>query len=472
MIACSRRQMIAGASAAAVTAAFSGGPRRAVAADAPSVLRATTRILDIKGQPATVLGLLRENGNQGVVLEPGERFALRLRNDLTEPTIIHWHGQIPPVVQDGVANLPLPLLRAGEARDFNYAPYPGTHWMHAHVPDQEMRQLSAPLIVRTEEDARADRQEVVILLRDFSFTPLAELLVRLAEPESVPAASPPAGMAGMPMTAMPMDLNDIDFDAYLTNDRTLDDPEIVRVAPGGQVLLRVINAAAATVFRIHTGAIEGTLVAVDGQPIVPVSGQGFALAMGQRADLLLRIPAAGGVFPVLALREGAQEQTGLILATAGAVIRRLPTIGTEDAAPYQSAQEAALSALRPLPAKRVDRRLEAMLAGTMQPYVWSIDGRPWGRHLPMVTKQGERVEIAISNPTMMAHPMHLHGHHFQVVEVDGRRIAGPVRDTVQVPAMGRITIAFDAGEPVRWVFHCHHMPHLAAGMMTELAVGA
>jgi FtsP/CotA-like multicopper oxidase with cupredoxin domain len=73
---------------------------------------------------------------------------------------------------------------------------------------------------------------------------------------------------------------------------------------------------------------------------------------------------------------------------------------------------------------------------------------------------------------MMGHPMHLHGHHFQVVEADGRRFSGPVRDTVQVPPMGRVTVAFDAGEAARWMFHCHHMPHLATGMMTELVVSS
>jgi FtsP/CotA-like multicopper oxidase with cupredoxin domain len=54
------------------------------------------------------------------------------------------------------------------------------------------------------------------------------------------------------------------------------------------------------------------------------------------------------------------------------------------------------------------------------------------------------VVINITNPTMMAHPMHLHGHHFQVTSVDGSDLAGAVRDTVLVPTMGSVRIAFDA----------------------------
>ena len=73
---------------------------------------------------------------------------------------------------------------------------------------------------------------------------------------------------------------------------------------------------------------------------------------------------------------------------------------------------------------------------------------------------------------MMGHPMHLHGHAFQVVAVGMDRIAGAVRDTLHVPAMGMVTVAVDAGEAARWVLHCHHIPHLWAGMMTEFAVSA
>jgi FtsP/CotA-like multicopper oxidase with cupredoxin domain len=68
----------------------------------------------------------------------------------------------------------------------------------------------------------------------------------------------------------------------------------------------------------------------------------------------------------------------------------------------------------------------------------------------------------------MAHPMHLHGHVFQVVGFGSQRFVGPVRDTIHVPAMGRVSIAFDTINAGQWMFHCHHMPHLAVGMMTEL----
>jgi FtsP/CotA-like multicopper oxidase with cupredoxin domain len=79
------------------------------------------------------------------------------------------------------------------------------------------------------------------------------------------------------------------------------------------------------------------------------------------------------------------------------------------------------------------------------------------------------VELDIVNQTQMAHPMHLHGHRFQVVGLNGHRVGGPMRDTVFVSANGSARIAFDADNPGRWLFHCHNLYHMATGMMTEVA---
>ncbi|MFK5073575.1 copper oxidase, partial [Klebsiella pneumoniae] len=85
----------------------------------------------------------------------------------------------------------------------------------------------------------------------------------------------------------------------------------------GRVKLRVINGASATVFWIDTGELSARLVAVDGHAVQPLEGKRFGVAMGQRLDLELEL-AGDGAWPVLALREGAKQRTGLILATSGA----------------------------------------------------------------------------------------------------------------------------------------------------------
>jgi FtsP/CotA-like multicopper oxidase with cupredoxin domain len=271
-----------------------------------------------------------------------------------------------------------------------------------------------------------------------------------------------SGMAG----GMAMDINDIDYDAYLANDRALDDPEVFRVEPGGVVRLRLINGATATAFWIDLGTLGGEAIAVDGNPIAPVAGQLFPLAMGQRIDIRIRLPQGQGAWPILALREGAVERTGFVLATKDGTVERIAAPGAQAAPVLDLMLESSLRAARPLLEKPADRPESVVIGGDMAAYVWTLDGRVWGQHRPIAVKAGERVEIALRNQSMMGHPIHLHGHHFQVVAVDGKRLAGAVRDTVWLPPMRELTVAFDANNPGTWAFHCHHLYHMATGMMT------
>jgi FtsP/CotA-like multicopper oxidase with cupredoxin domain len=464
-----RRGFLAASAALAAPLVF---PRPLWAEDPVRQLRATTRTLDIGGRAVSVKGILDDKGRSGLVLNPGEAFRVDLVNELDTETILHWHGQIPPNAQDGVPDMPQPALASGERRSFDFAAKPGTHWMHSHIPVQEMELLAAPLIVRRPEDLAADRQEVVILLHDLSFRPAEEVLAEITGGMAGMAHDMGGMMGGTSMGAM--DLNDFNFDAYLANDRTLDDPEVVAVDKGGSVLLRIINGSAATVFWIDTGALKGRALATDGNPIHPVAGTRFGLAMGQRLDIELDLPVEGGAFPILALREGAVERTGIILASKGAAVGRLAAV-SEAAHPALSGdltQEAQFSTLTPLADRPVGRSDTLMLGGSMMPYLWTIDGQSWGTHRPVEARSGERVSLTFHNMSMMAHPMHLHGHHFQVVALNGRAFAGALRDTVHVPPMSLVTVALDAGEAARWMLHCHHMPHLATGMMTDFVVSA
>lgn len=424
-----------------------------MAASGTRGLRIVSRTLDINKRAAKVFGLVDERGHAGLTFNEGERFNVALTNELAEPTIIHWHGLKPPMEQDGVADMPLPLQAAGEKRQFDFpVGRAGTHWMHAHTL-QEQNLLAAPLIVRTPGLA-TDEQEVVVLLHDFSFTPAEQLLAKLKSG---------TGMGHM-MHGGAMDLNDIDYDAYLANDRTLDDPEVVKVESGGRVRLRIINGATATVFTIDTGEIEGELIAVDGQDIEPVRGRRFPMAMGQRIDIRLALPKAARAFPILALREGALERTGVILAAAGAPIAKLSASGNEKSATMGFELETRLKARVPLAPRPTARTIAVRLTGDMRGYAWSMP-----ISAPLSVRKGDRVHVVMQNDSMMSHPMHLHGHHFQVVAINGRPIAGAVRDTVQIPHMGAVTIAFDADNPGKWAFHCHHLYHMASGMMAMVA---
>ncbi|MFT2095637.1 multicopper oxidase family protein [Acidiphilium multivorum] len=487
----SRRTLFNGALAASVAAAFAA---EAKAAPPAQRLSAETAVLEVNGRAGKVFRLLDGQGRRGIRLAPDERFRVDLANRAAEKTIIHWHGQLPPWTQDGFPWPQTPPLSPGVVESYDYAPIPGTFWMHSHQGLQEQSLMTAPLIVRSTAELREDRQEVVLMLDDFSFTAPDELLARLTggapsavhtmarRTEAVPAPARNAPAPGMSMGGMPMssmtpqsiahgagmaaDLNDIDYDAFLANDRTLADPGIVRVERSGRVRLRIINGASASQFWIDLGALSGRVVATDGHPVRSVAGRRFPLAIAQRLDILLDLPATGA-FPIFAQVEGTRHRTGIVLATKSASVFHAAD-AAKPAPPVDNSLEERLTAMRPLPPRPADLRHRIVLSGGMKPYSWSLNGEYWPHITPLMLERGQRVEIDLVNHSMMAHPMHLHGHAFQVIAVNSTPIRGAVRDTVLVtPMMGSVRIAFNADNPGRWAFHCHNLYHMMTGMMTE-----
>ncbi len=453
-------------------------PGRARSQEEPvTVLRLRRRTIEVNGKPASVLGILQPDGSQGLATEVGKAFRVRVENQIGEPSLVHWHGLAPPWRQDGVPGVSAPPIPAGGSADYDFPlRYGGTFWMHSHQGLQEQQLLDAPLIIHDGRD-RPDQQEVVVMLGDFSFTPPEEIFAALRKRPGMPgmgAATPASAMAGMagmgkPGKAPAPDLNDVTYDAFLANERTLADPEVVKVEPGGKVLLRLINSASMSNFHIDLGRLDGELTAVDGAPVAPVKGRRFPIAVAQRLDLRLRIPRGPRAYPVLATVEGERQRTGVVLAAGGASVARIPDRAEAPSPPLTLDLERRLRAAEPLKPRKADRVHTIELTGEMAGYVWSINNVAWSAGTPpLPVKAGERVELVMVNRTGMSHPMHLHGHRFQIVEIDGRRFSGALRDTVLAPPGRRVVAAFDADNPGLWAYHCHMLYHMEAGMFTTI----
>ncbi|CAN5237176.1 multicopper oxidase domain-containing protein [soil metagenome] len=484
-----RRKLLIGAGAASL----SNRIPFAFAQTTPPLMTVTSRTIDVKGRATKIFSLIGAKGASGLIVEEGERFTGEVANKTSAPLIMHWHGQVFAAADQDRSRKGGGGLAPGASDKHDFLLTPGTHWMHSHqLTEQQL--LAAPMIAL--EKNRGEAQDVVIMLHDFAFRSPEEILSQLRASAALggssgqassgaghasPAMQPGMGPGGMmmsgnrPMTgnsrmpAMVPHANDVAYDAYLANDRTLDDPEVIRIDKGGRVRLRIINGATATAFFIDTGRIQADVISVDGTPCEPLRATRFPLAQGQRIDLSLVIPAQGGAFPIVAEVEGDSRRTGVILASAGAEVSKVSAL-TETPSEFVSlALEAQLRAKYPPPPKRADRTYHLML-GEESGYRWTINGKIHGEHAPIEAKLGERVEIMFMNPTMMTHPMHLHGHHFQVVGIGSNRFSGPIRDTVIVPPHTPILVAFDADKRGDWNLHCHHLYHMAAGMMTELSV--
>lgn len=487
-----RRQFLSAAAGLALVPAL---PRLARAAS--PALTVASRQLEVLGRAATVYGITGPDGTSGIFAREGDRFQGPVRNDSGTDLILHYHGQVLYKNTDDRTRPDGGFQPTGTEEAYDFPLTPGTHWMHSHTLTEQ--QLLAAAMVTREADA-PEMPEAVMMLHDFAFRPPAEIAQELltskahhmAGTDTTGGSMPGMDMKGMDMKGMDMShmdmshtptatgampgmampamihANDVTYDAYLANDRTLADPQVIEVAPG-PFRLRVINGATATAFWLSPGALGAKIVAVDGNPVTPVSQPLLPLAQGQRIDLILTIPPEGGAFPILAQVEKSRARTGLILATKGAPITKLAD-AAEDEAPYVDLSlESTLAALNPLPVKPANGMLHIAL-GQGDNYRWTINGAAHGEAPPLEAALGSRVELMFMNPTMMMHPMHLHGHHFQVVDIGQGRFNGPKRDTVIVPPGGMVTVAVDFTNPGGWFLHCHHLYHMANGMMTSITV--
>lgn len=469
-----RRQILAGAAGLCL--------RPSLGRAASPGLTVDTRVIEVLGRAATVYGISGPEGRNGLWARDGDGFPDTITNATGRDQLVHWHGQVLAPWNQDRTRPGGGTLAAGATDRFSFRLTPGTHWMHAHdLTEQQL--LAAPMVC-----ARADEvePEATVMLHDFSFRPPEEILAGLgaSKMHDMAAMGPMVhagsdsgsqdGMGGMAMDGMAMQggmmvhANDVAYDAYLANDRTLDDPQVIAVDPG-PFRLRIINAATATAFWIDAGTLEARIVAVDGNPVAPLAANPVPMTQAQRLDLMLTIPPGGGAFPILAQVEGAVMRTGVILATPGARIERLAGTAALPAPLLDLSVETRLRAVSPLP-QRQGRTMHLTLG--MEPnYRWTINGKAHGEGQPLDAALNERVEIMFMNPTPMLHPMHLHGHHFQVVDLGQGRFAGAMRDVIAVPPGGMVTVAVDFDNAGDWFLHCHHLYHMAAGMMTSVRVG-
>lgn len=117
------------------------------------------------------------------------------------------------------------------------------------------------------------------------------------------------------------------------------------------------------------------------------------------------------------------------------------------------------------------RLLELHLTGNMERYMWSFDGRMYSAvsDVPIRFAWNERVRVKLINNTMMAHPIHLHGMFFEMVNGQSAALQ-PRKNTMIVQPGASAQFDLTANEPGDWAFHCHLLYHMHGGMMQTVTV--
>ncbi|MDV7083827.1 multicopper oxidase family protein [Rhodococcus sp. IEGM 248] len=386
----------------------------------------------------------------------GDRVQVRFRNQLPDSTTVHWHGLAIRNDMDGVPDVTQAPIPADTEFVYDFIPPdPGTYWYHTHGDLQRGRGLYGALIIDDPGAPANYDAEFVVVLSDW---------LTDRTPSQVFDELHGGWMTSMPeMTSRVLggDSGDVRYPVYLLNGKPPGDPTVFTARPGQRARIRLINAGDDTAFRVALGGHRLTVTDTDGFPVEPVDSDSVLIGMGERYDAVVTLQ--DGVFPLVAVAEGKGAQAFAVVRTGGGAAPD-PAVTPRELGPPPLTVVGlrATDAVR-LPVVDPGVTLEASLGGDMKKYVWTVNGKAYPAHTPLTVHRDQRVRLVYTNPTMMFHPMHLHGHTFAVARSDG---SGPRKDTVIVLPGQTVAADVDTTNPGQWITHCHNDYHLAAGMAT------
>ena len=468
----SRRDLLKTASAVAGLAALPSGIVRAATAPAFFPLRTgfVEQAIKAGGPKIGFWGFNETLPGPILRYRKGEKVSIMVENGLSVDTAVHWHGLRVPNNMDGVPFVTQDPIKPGARMAYEYTvPDSGTYWYHPHQSsfEQVPRGLYGAFIVEESKPIEVD-QELVWLLSDVKLGPNGQ---------QVEDYGRILDLANEGRTG----------NQVLLNGKA--DPDPVQVRSGERLRLRLINGASARIFRLKLTGHALTVIAFDGQAVEPHLVEQVDLGPGMRVDLIVDCMQKAGT--VFALNDGGHRGVGEIVKiaySAGNAVRDKASGAPIRLAPNQIAE--------PDSSKAEDHYL--VFQGGMRgaPTIGQIDGKPaktsemmekyglaWTMnytaqhehalmHEPLFNfKQGQHITLHMINETDFWHPMHLHGHFFRVIAVNGKKTRlQEWRDTVLMGPRESVDVAFVADNPGEWMFHCHILDHAAGGMMGTFAV--
>ena len=333
------------------------------------------------------------------------------------------------------------------------------------------------------------------------------------------------------MRMNPRDISDVTGSTYtfLINGHGPADDLQFAFRAGERVRLRIINGSAMTFFNVRIPGVPMTVIAADGQDVAEVEVDEFQIGVAETYDVIVSPPDGSHAIVAEAMdRSGMgvasltshaghrasppalREPVTLTMADMGMMdhggmagmegmdhsMRDTSTLPADvkvgpgldmvspmpmdrmdfpglglDKVKHRVLRYTDLKAKRMNSHREVDREMRIHLTGNMERYMWSFDGKKFTAVTDDPIRFGfdERVRVTLVNDTMMAHPIHLHGHFFELVN-GADHMHQPLKHTVIVQPGGTATFDLTANEPGDWAFHCHLLYHMHAGMMQLVTV--
>ena len=384
----------------------------------------------------------------------GDHVIIHFRNNLPEPTTVHWHGIHLPVESDGS---PLHPIAPGETHDYKFTVRPGTagtYWYHPH-PDRRTgfaigKGLYGAIIVRAADDPLPKSiPDRLILLSDNRF--LQDGSIDFPATESMHGGID--------------EENGREGPVLFVNGRVM---PTMKIRPGEVQRWRIANASAGRIYRLSLAGHTMLQIGSDGGLLEkPVEVKEILLTTGERVEVLVRGTDAPGTRITL---------QNLPYDRYAPQTRPADWETTRDLLTLETTREAPVNPVAIPATLRKIIPLDTSKATAVRTIVFG-QGMINGKHMDMArvdvsTHVGATEIWEITNIVGMDHPFHLHGFQFQVLDRDGVREPYLAwKDMLNIPkhSSARIIVRYD-DYPGKWMFHCHILDHEDHGMMGVLEV--
>jgi FtsP/CotA-like multicopper oxidase with cupredoxin domain len=383
----------------------------------------------------------------------GDRLIVHFKNELTEPTTVHWHGVRVPIDMDGVPGISQPPVNQGETFTYDFVVRDaGLYWYHPHVMSaaQVGYGLYGPLLVEDPDDGVGVEDQVTLVLSDIGFNSKGEL---------EPADS--GGSAGMVFGR--------EGGYVLVNGRQR---PVLKARSGAPQRWRIVNAAKSRFFYLDMDGQEFTVIGSDGGiQEKPTKTDILLVTAGERVDVIVTPKGKPGEpLPLRAM---------LYNRGYGSVEYR----SVEDLMTIEFTKEPPVTAkpitvTRAMTAPSTAGATPVDMILTLPPMQnnkseFRINGVPWWKAKPFLARLGEKQIWTVNNDSDWDHPYHLHGFFFHVLDDNGEPVRPlALKDTVNVPMKStvRLLVHFDE-RPGEWMIHCHILDHAEGGLMGTVLVG-
>jgi FtsP/CotA-like multicopper oxidase with cupredoxin domain len=416
--------------------------------------------------PTHIISTMGYNGTSpGPILRmrEGVPVTVDVFNDTDVPEYVHWHGLHIPSDVDGAPEEETPAVPPRGRRQYRFTPHPsGTRWYHSHAMAMDDLHRSTYtgqfgfLMVDSGRDAGHYDQEIFLALRDWEPFYTNQPMDTDEQGQFGPQPERPTVLDTRP--------NGLEVDSLIfsINDKVLGAGEPIRVRAGQRVLAHILNASAIENRSIALPGHKFHVLAMDGNPVpVPQSVDMLMLGPGERVDAVIEMNQPG--VWILGATQDMIRNAGLGVVIEYANQHREPQWLPPSNAPWDYTVFGRPGGAQPPPDHTIDMVFEKVPSGAGQFNLWLVNKKPYPHENEFVLQQGARYRLVFHNRTDDAHPLHLHRHTFELVDINGKKTSGIMKDTVIVPFYGRATVDFVANDPGLTLFHCHIQQHMDYG---------